>query len=148
MTDAADRLQEIVDRLHEHGFRLTPQRMALLELLTTTDGHPSATQLYEQVRKQYPTMSRATVYKTLSTLKELGELVEMGFSDDDNRYDAARPYPHAHVICVQCRKIVDAEIMPMAELTEKVAASSGYRVHGLRIEFYGLCPTCQRGALE
>jgi len=76
-------------------------------------------------------------------LKDLGEVTEMGFSDDDNRYDAARPHPHPHLICVQCRKITDADAEPASDLARQLAATSGWRILSHRMEFYGLCPDCQ-----
>ena len=79
----------------------------------------------------------------MSLLDEMGEVLELGFSSDDNRYDGNRPYPHPHLICVRCRKIVDAQVGLARELTEQVAQGSGFRVVGHRLDFYGLCPVCQ-----
>jgi Fur family peroxide stress response transcriptional regulator len=83
----------LVTRFRERGHRLTPQRIALLRLIAASEGHPSAFGLYEQIKEQFPTTSLATVYKTLAVLKDMGEVLELGFSDDDNRYDGNRPYP-------------------------------------------------------
>ena len=68
---------------------------------------------------------------------------ELGFSQDGNRYDATVSRPHAHLICVQCRKIVDAEAELLSNLADTVAKRAGYRLMGQRVEFYGLCPECQ-----
>jgi len=142
--DSRGRYQEIVEKLKGSGCRLTPQRLALVRLLSETDEHPSARQLHEELRQHFPTTSLATVYKTLNVLKDLGEVTEMGFSDDDNRYDAVSPHPHPHLICVQCRKIIDADAEPASELARQLAATSGYRIMSHRMEFYGLCPDCRR----
>jgi Fur family peroxide stress response transcriptional regulator len=141
--DVATRVAEIVTRLREAGHRITPQRMALLEILCASERHPNAGQLHEALKQRFPTTSLATVYKTLSVLKALGEVQELGFSDDDNRYDAASSDPHPHLICIQCREIIDADVAPLNEMAAQVAAASGYRVLSHRVEFYGLCPTCQ-----
>ncbi|MEJ2737754.1 MAG: Fur family transcriptional regulator, partial [Anaerolineae bacterium] len=93
MADPQTRFEELVAKLREREYRLTPQRIALLRLLAASEGHPSASQLYEQMKDQFPTTSLATVYKTLNVLKEIGEVLELGFSGDDNRYDGKKPYP-------------------------------------------------------
>ncbi len=137
------RFEAIVQELKAHGHRLTPQRMAIVKLLASATDHPSAAHLYERIRQQFPTTSLATVYKTLNILKDLELVHEMGFSEDDNRYDAAGSLAHAHLICTQCRKIVDAEVEPVSHLAESIARRSGYRLVSQRVEFYGLCPECQ-----
>jgi Fur family peroxide stress response transcriptional regulator len=87
MADPPARFEELIAKLREHEHRLTPQRVALLRVLSSSEGHPSASQLYDQLKVQFPTTSPATVYKTLHLLKEMGEVLELGFGDDDNRYD-------------------------------------------------------------
>lgn len=140
------RYEELVNQLREQEHRLTPQRLALLRLLATSDGHPSATQLFDRLRQQFHTTSPATVYKTLALLKDMGQVLELGFSDDDNRYDGSRPYPHPHLICVRCRTIIDPDVSMAGHLVQEVEARSGYRLLGHRLDFYGLCPACQDGA--
>ena len=136
----------MVDKLREHEYRLTPQRIALLRLLAASDGHPSASHLYDQIKDQFPTTSLATVYKTLNLLKEIDEVLELGFSDGDNRYDGNKPYPHPHLICINCHKILDPEVSLAQNLIQEVAQSSGYQIISHRLDFYGLCPDCQDGA--
>lgn len=143
MTNPKSRYDWMVSELKAHGHRLTPQRLALLKLLSSATDHPSASQLHERISAQFPTTSLATVYKTLSILTELGLVEEMGFSHDDNRYDGSHSEAHAHVICVRCRKIIDADLPSLASLQESVVEKLGYCITGQRVEFYGLCPECQ-----
>lgn len=143
MADPQVRFEELMKRLRERQCRMTPQRVALLRLLASSEGHPSAAQLYDQLRAQFPTTSLATVYKTLSLLDEMGEVLELGFSHDVVRYDGNKPYPHPHLICIRCRKIVDVEPSVTENLGREVADRSGFRVVGQRLDFYGLCPDCQ-----
>jgi Fur family transcriptional regulator, peroxide stress response regulator len=145
MPDLEARFQQLVAKLKGRSFRLTPQRVALLRLIAASEGHPSASHLYEQIRTQFPTTSPATVYKTLNLLKELGEVLELGFANDDNRYDGSRPYPHPHLICIRCRKIIDPQVSLVNDLTHEVAEQTGYQVVSHRLDFYGLCPDCQQG---
>ena len=143
MTDSEARFTALMHRLGERHFRVTPQRVALLRLLAASEGHPSAADLYERLRAEFPTTSLATVYKTLTLLGELGEVLELGFSHDDNRYDGHRPYPHPHLICMRCHRIVDAQLPAGRDLEREVAQSSGFTIAGHRLDFYGLCPDCQ-----
>jgi Fur family peroxide stress response transcriptional regulator len=144
--DAKARFEELVDKLREHEYRLTPQRIALLRLLAASDGHPSASHLYNQIKDQFPTTSLATVYKTLNVLKEIDEVLELGFSDGDNRYDGNKPYPHPHLVCVNCQKILDPDVSLAQNLIQEVAQSSGYQIISHRLDFFGLCPDCQDSA--
>ena len=138
------RFQQMIESLKSHGFRLTPQRLALVALLADTTTHPTANQLYEQLRTRFPTMSRATVYKTLSTLKELGEIQELSTGDGEARYDGYQAEPHPHLMCVQCKRIIDypMEEWPAALIAE-IETASGFQILGYEMVFYGVCPVCR-----
>jgi Fur family peroxide stress response transcriptional regulator len=133
--EAQARYEHLLKKLRQRDYRLTPQRVALVRLLAESEGHPSAAQLHDQLNADYPTMSLATVYKTLNLLKDLDEVLELGFRDDDGRYDGRRPYPHPHLICLSCRKIVDPEIELAEHMAQQVALSSGYRIVSHRLDF-------------
>lgn len=144
MFDSEARFRELLVKLRARHYRMTPQRLALLRIIATSETHPSAAHLYEQVRGQFPDMSFATVYKTLNMLLEMGEVMELGFSDDDNRFDGRQPAPHPHLICTHCRKIVDLDAVPVAELTSEMARRTGFEILSHRLDFYGLCPDCRQ----
>jgi Fur family transcriptional regulator, peroxide stress response regulator len=141
---AKRRLDEILQKLKERDLRLTPQRLAVLKVLVSSETHPSVEGIYELVKTEFPTTSLATIYKTVTLLKELGEVLELGFPDGSNRYDGRRPYPHPHVVCTGCGAILDSEIVSLATETEEVSRRTGYTVRYHRLEFFGLCPECQR----
>lgn len=141
--DPQARFQQLVAKLKERGYRATPQRIALLKIIATSAGHPSATQIYQQMRQRFPTTTLATVYKTLTLLKEMGEVVELEFSSAENRYDGNKPYPHLHLVCTHCRRIIDPEIDPLGHVGAQVAKTTGYQIVGQRFELYGICPQCQ-----
>ena len=101
MTDPQNRLESMLTKLKEHKFRVTPQRIAVLKILALSDGHPSVEQLFEQVKRDFPTTSLATVYKTVTLLKQLNEVLELGFTEGSNRYDGNRPYSHPHLRCMR-----------------------------------------------
>ena len=123
---------------------MTPQRQAVLEILATSDTHPTADQIYERVRVDFPMTSRATIYKTLSLAKEIGVVMELEFSQDSNRYDGRRPYPHTHLICTKCRQVMDAEDIEIRVLKRQIIRKTGYRIINHRIDFFGICPDCQK----
>ena len=144
MNYPSQRLDEILDRLRQRQCRITPQRIAILKAFLNSDQHPSVEQVYNQVRADFPTTSLATVYKTVNLLKELGEILEIGFAGGGNRYDGNKPYPHPHLICTRCKSIVDPDVALLDRLTAEVAAATGYRITSHQVELFGLCPGCQQ----
>jgi Fur family peroxide stress response transcriptional regulator len=137
------RLEKMLAKLKARNFRLTPQRLSVLEILSKSEDHPSVAQIYDEVIKRFPTTSLATVYKTVLLLKEVNEVLELGFPDEGNRYDGAKPFPHPHVICTGCRRIMDPELATLEELNEEMQMKTGYRIIHHRMDFFGLCPECQ-----
>jgi len=144
MQEIPDRVESMLRKLRETGFRITPQRLAILKILAESKGHPGAEEIHAAVRVNFPTTTIATVYKTLALLKSIGEVLELEFSGDYNRYDGKKPGPHPHLICIKCKKIVDPELASLADMTEKLALESGYELITHRLDFYGICPQCQR----
>lgn len=144
MPDQPLRFEQLITRLKERDYRLTPQRMELVRLIATSEEHPNASHLYEQIRVRFPTMSLATVYKTLDLLKELGEVLEIGLHSD-NHYDGNRPYPHPHLICTSCQKIFDGELeIPVQDLVKEMEQSFDFHILRHQLNFYGLCSDCQK----
>ena len=145
MADPQLRLDQMLTKLREQKFRITPQRLAILKILAVSDGHPSVEQIFKQVKADFPTTSLATLYKTVTLLKQLNEVLELGFSNSGNRYDGNRPYPHPHVICTVCGNIVDTEPDAVKNISEDIANQTGYFITNQRIDFFGICPECQKG---
>jgi len=144
--EAQSRIDAMLTKLKSSDFRITPQRYAVLRILAASEEHPSVAEIYEAVRVEFPTTSLATVYKTVSLLKEIGEVLELGFHDGNNRYDGTRPFPHPHVICTQCRKIMDPELVSLDSLNAEMSRKTGYSIISHRLDFFGLCPDCQKQA--
>jgi Fur family peroxide stress response transcriptional regulator len=134
----------MLSRLKENALRVTPQRLAVLKILASSDEHPSVEEIYGQVRKKFPTTSLATVYKTVSVLKKMNEVLELGFPDGSNRYDGKRPYPHPHMICTKCKEILDPDLASLEEVTKEIGKETGYKILFHRLDFFGLCPKCQK----
>ncbi|OGO46499.1 MAG: hypothetical protein A2W34_04425 [Chloroflexi bacterium RBG_16_64_32] len=138
------RLDQVTALLKTTGYRLTPQRLAILRALIGSHQHPSVEQIYRQVRQDFPTTSLATVYNTLECLKSLGEVLELPLGGG-SRYDGRKPEPHAHLICTACGRIEDLDI-DLGGITQAVAQERGYTEVRQRLEFYGICPACQEGS--
>ncbi len=131
--------------LKDKGCRLTPQRLAMLKILAKSEGHPSIEQIYEQIKINFPTTSLATIYKTMRLLKDMGEVLELTLTSVGTRYDGNRPYPHPHIICTRCGRILDPEFEGLAAVSAEMARQTGYQITHHQLNFFGLCPKCQRG---
>lgn len=138
------RLERMLDRLKERGFRITPQRLEVLKILAESAGHPSVEEIHAHVQVKFPTTSLATTYKTVALMKELDEVLELGFADGSNRYDGHKPYPHPHLICTGCHKILDPDLSMLQDIAAEVARETGFRILNHRLDFFGLCPECQK----
>jgi Fur family peroxide stress response transcriptional regulator len=147
MPDPDVRFDELIAALRERGFRLTPQRVELVRLLATSEGHPSASQIYARMKDRFPTMSPATVYKTLALLKDMNQVLEIDLRDDSH-FDGNRPGPHPHLICLKCNKIVDGDLDVGLDLStiKKLEKASGYQIVRPQLMFYGVCPDCRQSS--
>jgi Fur family peroxide stress response transcriptional regulator len=117
--------------------------MAVLKVLTNSKAHLSIDQIYDRVKTDFPMTSLATIYKTINTLKEIGEVRELNFSIGSNRYDGYDPSPHPHLVCMICDKITDVEDADLKSLAKEVQEQSGYKIINQRLDFFGYCPDCQ-----
>ncbi|MGD8700825.1 MAG: Fur family transcriptional regulator [Desulfosarcina sp.] len=143
MPDSESRLQNMVAALRENQYRITPQRLAILKVLAQSQGHPGVESIFEQVKVNFPTTSLATIYKNVAVLKDLGQVLELGFSDGSNRYDGNKPYDHPHVVCTVCKKIIDPEISTLEDMTQTLMRETGFSISRHRLDFFGICPDCQ-----
>jgi Fur family peroxide stress response transcriptional regulator len=129
-----------MDRYSRFHFRLTPQRMAILDYLDGNKSHPSAEDIYRAVAKKFPTMSLATVYNTLSALERRGQLLKLTIDPSKARYDP-NTFPHHHLICNLCKTIADVDTHYRLALPD-----SDFEVTGSHVEFFGKCPKCKKGS--
>jgi Fur family peroxide stress response transcriptional regulator len=148
MTANQQRLAQMTRKLREEGYKITPQRIAILKVLSISEEHPTVEKVYEKVKDNFPTTSLATVYKNISILKELGEVLELGFSDDSNRYDGNKPYPHPHIVCKKCKRIIDPDIEKLKDISEVLSKETGFKIINHRLDFIGICPDCQKNMAE
>ncbi len=134
--------------------KLTPQRLAIFDYLARHPGHPTAEEVFRDVREQYPTLSFATVYNTLELLVEMGEVRTVIVDELRRRYDV-NTEPHQHAVCRECRRILDLreEEIGGGELLRQALegvdlSTRGFLVDGASVEFTGRCAACARGTAE
>ena len=130
--------------LQQAGMRITPQRVAICELLTGSDEHPTAAMIYEDLKPRFASLSLATVYNTLDALVKLGVVNVLGHAGDDTVHYDADTEPHVNLACIACSRIVDIPSEHVTHLDAEITAASGYKLLGARVLYYGLCPDCQK----
>lgn len=130
----------MIDKYRYIGIKLTPQRIAILDYLDGNKKHPSAEEIYKAVVKKFPTMSFATVYTTLSALRDKGNVLELTIDPQKKRYDPETG-SHNHLICVSCKRIIDVPVAFSLDIPDNV--KQGFDVTNTHVEFYGLCPKCK-----
>jgi len=124
------------------GYRNTTQRAVILAEVEAYDGHLTAGEIFERVRRQYPTIAYGTVYRTLHLLAEHGLIQELTFADQASRFDK-RVDRHDHVHCTDCGTILDVDV-PVALMATHVAEEqSDFVITSHHTVFSGLCPECQ-----
>jgi Fur family transcriptional regulator, peroxide stress response regulator len=141
-------LEFFTSTLKQAGMRLTPQRIAICNLLSERGAHPTAVSIYEQIRPQYPSLALMTVYNTLKALVDLGAVNALGDAGDDNVHYDGNTSPHINLACVSCHKIVDVDLPKKAGLDRQSSGLAGFKVLGVRMVVYGLCPDCQLAAVR
>lgn len=125
------------------GQRQTLQRQAIHDYLREHNTHPTADQIYQDLRKRFPNLSLATVYNTLNLLVSAGEVSPVGdIGDHALRYDG-NTNSHINLVCSKCFKIVDILYCQLDQIDRHIQTSSGFSIIGAQFLYYGICPDCQ-----
>lgn len=134
-------INSTIQKYKEMGYKVTPQRMAILSSLQDDKTHPGVHDIYRRLKGDFPTLSLATVYNTLDVLKKIGEVVELTLDKDRIRYDPDTSI-HDHILCIKCRKVEDVPSMNET-IDIKNNSIEGYRLLGISNQFYGICSKCE-----
>jgi Fe2+ or Zn2+ uptake regulation protein len=129
-------------QLRERGFRMTPQRMAILHVLLHEGTHLSPTEVFARAKKALPGLTETTVYRTLDFLCENG-LVHSAALRGGHRVYEIFQQDHHHLICRKCGGELQIEHAPLEKVYAELEASSGFRFIDSHVTFFGLCPGCQ-----
>ena len=139
---SVQRLGEFVSRCRERGIAVTPQRLAVIRALLTSENHPSPYEICAAVRRKHPHVSLATVHRILEQFFEVGEARKVTLLHDVARYDG-NVEPHYHVLCVRCRRVHDIEIPEVDKLLEGTRSLGQFALLRCSVEIHALCRRCQ-----
>ncbi len=122
--------------------RNTPQRKVLLEELCGLNTHPTASELYEIVRKRLPRISLGTVYRNLEVLHESGQIIKLDLAGHEARFDGM-VVPHCHARCTSCGIVRDLPEIDPRKFETPSAEINGFLIQGFKLEYFGICPGCR-----
>ena len=132
-------VQDYINAFKEKSIKITPQRIALFNVLVGNTSHPTAEDLYTEIIKIHPSTSFATVYNTLDKLNEIGLLIKLNIEEGKNHYDPDIK-DHHHFFCKKCFHIYD--IFEDYDILHSENLSSNFKVTSYQINLYGTCKTC------
>jgi Fe2+ or Zn2+ uptake regulation protein len=135
-------LNRYTAQLRERGFRITPQRLAILNILCNTHCHLSPLEIYQQTQADIPGLTEATVYRTLTFLVEQGLAMPAHIGSGQLVYEIAER-AHDHLICRACGLNREINHEDLRELYEQFQAKTGFKIDSMHVTFFGLCPNCQ-----
>lgn len=136
-------MQKLAEMLKAKKLKVTPQRLAIFNMLYNTTSHPSAETIYKSLQETHPTMSLATVYKTLDALQKARLIQQLNVGEESFRYDA-NVSSHPHVICLDCNQVFDIETNILDNLRSQVASETDFDLISEKVYLYGTCPGCKK----
>ncbi len=137
---------QIIERLTEEGHRLTTPRQAIIKLVAPRTDHFSAQEVWDQLRGKHRGIGRATVFRTLDLLAELGVLNRVHVGDGCNRYTVCETTHHHHLMCIQCGSVVSLDAAPVERQIREMAGDAGFELLTHHLELVGRCSTCRRAS--
>ena len=134
---------DIVKKLTEQGYRLTPQRLMTIAAIEYSDGHISAEEIYTQVVSRYPNVNISTVYRTLELLKKLGLVTETDFGEGRVRYHPVGKGHHHHLVCQECGAVIDLDETVLTPLKDTLLREYGFSADLRHLAIFGHCVKCK-----
>ena len=134
--------QELIERLRRAGYKITPPRMAVLEIIQQESEHLHPHEILEQAKTIHPALGRATVYRTLELLTQLGIVRPIYVGESGPTYIRAEG-GHHHLVCSHCGRIVDFEQCVANEIARELTERFEFQITSHLLEFYGVCADCQ-----
>ena len=128
----------ILQRCERKGLRMTSQRKIIAQVLKNVADHPDVEELYKRASKIDPTISIATVYRTVKLFDEADILDKLEFGDGRARYEDAEREHHDHLIDINSGRVIEFMDTDIEKLQEKIAEKLGYRLMGHKLELYGV----------
>ena len=135
---------DIVSKLSELGYRLTPQRVMVLSAIENSDNHISAEEIYAQIVAKYPQVNISTVYRTLELLKRLGLVTETDLGGGRVRYHPADKGHHHHLVCQECGAIIDLDESLLSSLKSTLLREYKFSADLRHLAIFGHCAKCSK----
>lgn len=139
------RLHRFEGLCRDHGLSVTVQRRVIFEAMADRADHPTADQVYKQVKDRIPGVSRTTVYRVLDTLVRIGVITKVSHPGAAARFDP-KTRQHHHLVCLRCDKIIDLENERLNRVALPRVSHRGFEIHEYHIHFRGICPECSAKA--
>jgi len=133
--------EDLVKQLRAQGYRLTPQRLAILQIIEEDGGHLTAAKIFERASRRMPGLTEATVYRTLDFLSRKGLALVAHIGDGRLIYESA-DHNHHHLICRECGHTVEIGTDLLETLYQRFNEQTGYLIDCCHMTFFGLCPAC------
>ena len=135
---------DIINKLSEQGYRLTPQRMMVLDAIENSEHHISAEEIYAQVITKYPHLNISTVYRTLELLHRLGLVTETDLGGGRVRYHPADKGHHHHLVCQECGRVIDLDESVTDNLKKVLKRDYEFTPDIRHLALFGTCADCNR----
>ncbi|MFL5643407.1 MAG: Fur family transcriptional regulator [Chloroflexota bacterium] len=133
---------DYISTLDRAGYRLTEPRRALAGVIADQAGHFTAADLVAEARTRRLGVGRATVFRTLDVLEDLGAIERLDLPSGEHAYVACDPVHHHHIVCSRCGRTDEIDDAGLRPVVREVARQTGFRVDEHRLELFGLCPAC------
>ena len=133
----------LIDTLRRRGYRVTPQREMVIELISHSGQHMAAEDVLERIRQRTLAINLTTVYRTLDLLVEEGLASRADLGEGRVVYATHRHGPHVHLVCRHCGHVIDADVEPFEPLFEHLRAEYGFTCRPQHFAIYGLCARCE-----
>jgi Fur family transcriptional regulator, peroxide stress response regulator len=134
--------EETIQKLRSEGFKLTPQRLAVIRFMLGNTEHPSALKIHKELRRRYPTLSFSTVYNTLSMLEKIDQVQSLHIYDGFLNYDP-NTGPHIHCFCKSCGMISDIMMEGRNDVIIPSKEIEGFQIENVGVVFKGTCTHCK-----
>jgi Fur family ferric uptake transcriptional regulator len=138
--------KKLTTTLKRHGYKLTPQRRAVISAIASSPDHLTPAALHQKVSQDHPTIGLATIYRTLKILAELELICELHAGGSCHSYTIAAPGHHHHLICTECGEVIDFSGYNLDDLEARLCRETGFEIEGHLLEFIGRCQNCQQNA--
>lgn len=129
-------MKNLEQRCADAGLKMTGQRRVILKTLETSEDHPSVDSVFERAKKIDPSISIATVYRTLSLLEEMDIIVRREFNESFSRYDTNTEHHH-HLIDMESGEVIEFKNEELERIKERIAKELGYELLDHRLDLYG-----------